>query len=312
MSSMVRSHSRATSGSGSGWSAIATRTLAGGPRADWRNGVRTIPCEATTREGGARPPTGAAPRDQGSEGGWAAGARRGCEWRRAKVAMNVRRVWLQAYAMDVHRDRGCAELVVQVGVALERRPPLEELPRLHRLELAEQHLDDAAGVAGEQVPVEDRLALVDVDDLDVVDPVARCEPRGRVALATDDEPVARLCEHQAATRCAPSHTAGTSRTPSAIARAVALCRAPLTPRRSAAFITAVGCISHAAAAITTLSGSASERPPANAWRYAASAKATVRPICLAYVATRIAKRLSKGKGSGQRSGCSPAATTSSS
>ena len=47
--------------------------------------------------------------------------------------------------------------------------------------------------------------------------------------------------------------------------------------------------------------------PAKAWRYAASANATARPICFAYVATRIARRLSKGNCSGQRSGCSPAA-----
>ena len=66
-----------------------------------------------------------------------------------------------------------------------------------------------------------------------------------------------------------------------MARAVAASSLSPTPRSCAALTTAAGCISHAAAAMTTLSGSASERPPAKAWRKAASAKATVRPICLA-------------------------------
>src|SRR3954471_6342047 len=57
--------------------------------------------------------------------------------------------------------------------------------------------------------------------------------------------------------------------------------------------------------MATLSVSASERPPANAWREAGRAKATVRPIWLAQDATRIAKRLSNGNGSGQRTGCRP-------
>ena len=84
-------------------------------------------------------------------------------------------------------------------------------------------------------------------------------------------------------RCvAVATTAGTSRTPAAD-------RAARSPRSSAVAHAAqlgalqhrAGCISHAAAAITHVSGSASERPPANAWRKAASANATVRPICLA-------------------------------
>ena len=45
-----------------------------------------------------------------------------------------------------------------------------------------------------------------------------------------------------------------------------------------ALSTAAGCISQAAAAIRTLSGSARSRPPAKAWRNAASENATARPI----------------------------------
>src|SRR4051812_24087317 len=159
-----------------------------------------------------------------------------------------------------------AMLMAQVGVALERGPALEELARVHGVEVGADHRHDALGVAGEQVPVEDRLALVDVDDLDVVNALGRREHGRGETLATHDEPVARLGAHHASTTFSPSHTAGTSRTPRATARAVACSRRSPTPRSCAAFITAAGCISQAAAAMTTLSGSASERPPAKAWR----------------------------------------------
>ena len=49
--------------------------------------------------------------------------------------------------------------------------------------------------------------------------------------------------------------------------------------------------------------SSSARPPANAWRKAASENATARPICFAYVAATIAARVSPGQFSGQRSAC---------
>src|SRR6478736_5879635 len=141
--------------------------------------------------------------------------------------------------------------MTQIGVALERGPALEELARVHRLEVGADHRDHALGVAGEQVPVEDRLALVDVDDLDVIDALGRREHGRRAALAPHDEPVARLGAHQAGVTRSPSHTAGTSRTPRAMARAVAASSLSPTPRSCAALTTAAGCISHAAAAMTT-------------------------------------------------------------
>ena len=79
-----------------------------------------------------------------------------------------------------------------------------------------------------------------------------------------------------------------------------------SPRVAQPVSSAVGCISQAAPAITTASSPASARPPANAWRNAASENATTRPIDRAYVAACIASSLSNGNGSGQRSGCSPA------
>ena len=88
----------------------------------------------------------------------------------------------------------------------------------------------------------------------------------------------------------PTRTAGTSLTPSAAAAAVAASSCSPTERSAAPFRTAEGCISQAAAAISTLSVSSSGRPPANAWRNAACANATTFPIDFAYVATRIAKR----------------------
>ncbi len=61
----------------------------------------------------------------------------------------------------------------------------------------------------------------------------------------------------------------------------------------------------AAAAISTLSCSLRSRPAANCWRKAARAKETLRPVCLAKVATRIAKSMLPGHGSGQASGARP-------
>ena len=57
-------------------------------------------------------------------------------------------------------------------------------------------------------------------------------------------------------------------------------RRRIEPSR-APFSTATGCISQAAAASITVSGSPRSRPPANAWRNAASENATARPICFA-------------------------------
>ena len=47
------------------------------------------------------------------------------------------------------------------------------------------------------------------------------------------------------------------------------------------------------------------RPAAKAWRKAAREKETVRPVCLAKVATRIANSVLPGQGSGQAIGGSP-------
>ena len=74
---------------------------------------------------------------------------------------------------------------------------------------------------------------------------------------------------------------------------------------STAFSSARGCSSQAAAAISTLSGSLRSRPAANAWRKAAREKETVRPVCLAKVAARIAVSMLPGHGSGQPIGGSP-------
>src|SRR6185312_15127667 len=110
------------------------------------------------------------------------------------------------------------------------------------------------------------------------------------------------------TASAPSNTtspiaiAGVCRTPAAAADAVAASSAAATEPRPSACTTARGCISHAAAAITIVSSS-SARPPANACRKAASANATARPICFAYVAATIAARMSwSAQSAGQRSG----------
>ena len=123
-----------------------------------------------------------------------------------------------------------------------------------------------------------------------------CERRGggaQLAVAVED-PAAR------------PRTAGTSSTPAAAASAVRPPAASAVAPSSTPLISAAGCSSHAAPASSTLSRSPRSRPPAYAWRNAASENATTRPICFAYVAaSSAATRLSNGNGSGQRSGCSP-------
>ncbi len=98
--------------------------------------------------------------------------------------------------------------------------------------------------------------------------------------------------------------AGTSSTPAATAPAVASSSRRFVEPSSAPLISATGCISHAAAAISTLSRTPRSRPAANAWRNAASENATPRPICFEYVAASSAHSVSEGNGSGQRVACS--------
>ena len=107
---------------------------------------------------------------------------------------------------------------------------------------------------------------------------------------------------------APVQSAGVERTPRSRACAVASSRRCGVARVSAPSSSARGWISHAAAAISTFSSSASARPPAYAWRNAASANATVLPPPFAYVAARMRERRSRtGTASGQRTGWQPGA-----
>src|SRR5919199_252506 len=167
----------------------------------------------------------------------------------------------------------------QVLGPLDGGPSGQEVLRLQRVEVLPQGAREAPRVARQEVPEQDDLAVGDVDDLDVV-------ARGEHAVG-GLRPHAAASARAARGRSAspwntrsPVHTAGTSRTPRSAASAVASARVSPMDRRPAALRTAAGCISQAAEAISTVSGSSSERPPAKAWRDAARADATVRPICL--------------------------------
>ncbi len=92
--------------------------------------------------------------------------------------------------------------------------------------------------------------------------------------------------------------------PSAAA-SVAARRPSLTIEVFTADSSARGWSSQAAAAISTFSGTVRSLPAANCWRKAARLKETVRPVCLAKVATRIAFSISPGQGSGQTIGGIP-------
>ena len=125
---------------------------------------------------------------------------------------------------------------------------------------------DALGVARQQVPEQDDLALVDRRRSRRGRRArAPASTAGRAAAAAHDEAVARpwpASRRRRPTSLAVADTAGTSRTPSGDARAAVAALERARARRAArrALSTAAGCISHAAAAITTLSGSPSDAP----------------------------------------------------
>ena len=70
-------------------------------------------------------------------------------------------------------------------------------------------------------------------------------------------------------------------------------------------ITALGCSSQAAAAISTLSSWLRSLPAAKACRNAASENATARPVCWAKTAARIAASVFVGHSSGHLTASSP-------
>ena len=122
-----------------------------------------------------------------------------------------------------------------------------------------------SGAAG--VPEQHDLAGVDLHDLDVVELVGRAQQRrparrrGARSARRRGWPSRGHLEHARRSR---SRTAGTSRTPAATAAALAASSRSRVPRSSAPLTTAAGCISHAAAAISTLSrstGRARRRTP---------------------------------------------------
>src|ERR687886_343312 len=125
-------------------------------------------------------------------------------------------------------------------------PPLnQELVSLQARQIGAQRAGELAGVARQRVPEQDDLAAGDLHDLDVL-AAAYEQLVGAVGLH------AGIARSPSSTR--PStQTAGNVRTPSARARSVLACSASRVPRSSAPLTTAAGCISQAAAAISTLS-----------------------------------------------------------
>src|ERR1700722_6154143 len=184
---------------------------------------------------------------------------------------------------------------------LHRTPARKELLGLQPVQIGAHSTGQLGGGMRSAIPQQDDFARVDLDHLDVVDALVVGQQGGSAPAARDDQAVSVLGPHGAAdstgrqSMCAaasrsarspwktrsPTRTAGTSAMPSAMAAAVASPSCSAMDRIAAPLITALGGISQAAAAIRTESSSASERPPAKAWRKAAWAKGTVRPIDLA-------------------------------
>src|SRR5215207_5348186 len=170
-------------------------------------------------------------------------------------------------------------------------PPLdEELVGLELGEVGAQRAGQAAGLCRLRVPEQGDLPRGDLDHLDEVGLPGPAQERGPAPGPAHEQLVLPVRLHAVAPAAfssarSPWKTsprgvtiAGTSSTPAA---AVASSRRRFVEPSSAPLISATGCISQAAAAISTLSRTPRSRPAANAWRNAASENATPRPICLA-------------------------------
>src|SRR5918995_994285 len=170
-------------------------------------------------------------------------------------------------------------------------PPLgEELRGLQRRQIRPQGARQPAGRQGLGVPEERDLSRGDLDHLDVVGLPGAAQQRRAAAGLVDAELVLAVGLHARTAAAFSSSrspwnarpsmtTAGTSSTPAAAASAVASERRLAIEPSPAPLISAAGCISQAAAAISTVSRSPRSRPPANACRKAACENATPRPIC---------------------------------
>ena len=167
-------------------------------------------------------------------------------------------------------------------------------------------LSSLRGLLGVHVPVQHDLAVVDRDDLDPIGALGVGQERRLAPLARDDQLVGAVGLHWSAcssaavasgTAFGPDEDAipdldrrqrrhaGLSRAPGRVAPGRLVCLSGSIPLRSA-----VGCISQAAPAIRIVSSSPRSRPPANAWRKAASENATPRPMLLG-VGRRAASRV---------------------
>src|SRR4051794_5422973 len=145
-------------------------------------------------------------------------------------------------------------------------PPLrEELRGLELGQVAAQCPRQAAGLRGLGVPEQRDLAGRDLEHLDVVARRPPAEERRAAARPAHAELELAVGLHAARTAAARSSsrspwktrpsiaTAGTSSTPAVAASSVASSRRVAIEPSSAPLSSAVGCISHAAAAISTLS-----------------------------------------------------------
>src|SRR5581483_10819940 len=176
--------------------------------------------------------------------------------------------------------RSCRRVSVVVGAA----PAVDELRGIQPDQIGAQGAEDAYRVLGGKVPEQDHLAVVDRDDLDPVLTAAVGQKRGldppprhgqlirpvRFQRAVPRASAASSIPASPSYTSLPICTAGSILIPASRPRAHARSSAAATDPMSSARSTAVGCISQAAAAISTVSRSPRSRPPANAWRKAAS------------------------------------------
>jgi hypothetical protein len=186
---------------------------------------------------------------------------------------------LALVALVIGRPAASAQSGPAGGARGAARPARDEFVGIAAGEIGAQRAGEARRLTRVAVPEQHRLAGADVDDLDMVDAIGRRQQRRRRAAAADEQPVGAPGPHRRASASSapasssvrsptstrsPTRTAGTSVTPSASAPALARSSSAAIARVCAARRIAAGWISHAAAAISTLSRSLSAWPPAKA------------------------------------------------
>src|SRR6202020_2814188 len=134
--------------------------------------------------------------------------------------------------------RGRRRAAAGLSSALHGTPAREKLVGVQLRELLAQRTSASRSLLRRQVPEQHDFAVVDVDQLDVVDALDVCEQRRRTAAARDDQAVGGLRLHGAIAALASICSAARSiiRSPAKTAPSTTIAGAARTPASIAALV----------------------------------------------------------------------------